>query len=126
MSNLREELINRRKKIEFLLFGDFNLPSTAFSNANSVFFNNFSFLNFKQVNNVLNKNNILLDYVITNSDTCSVSLNTLPIVNVVLHHPPLIINYSFPYYCINNLVHHEILYNWKKANYRQIILKSAL
>jgi len=57
----------------------------------------FSSLNLKQINNVLNKNNILLNYVITNSYTSHVSLNTLPIVNVNLHHQILIINYSFLY-----------------------------
>lgn len=116
-------MLNSYPNAEFLLLGDFNLPSAAFSNAKSLFFNNLSFLNFKQINSVLNKNNVLLDYVITNSDTCHVSLNTLPIVNVDLHHHPLIINHSFPYLHINNLEHHEILYNWNKANYRQIILK---
>lgn len=116
-------MLNNYPNAEFLLFGDFNLPSAAFSNAKSLFFNNLSFLNFKQINNVLNKNNILLDYVITNSDTCHVFLNTLPIVNVNLHHPPLIIKYSFPCLHINNLVHQEILYNWNKANYQNIILK---
>lgn len=99
-----------------LLFGGFYLPSTALSNAKSLFFNNLFFLNFKQINNVLNKNNILLEYFITNSDTCHDSLNTLPFVSVELHHSPLIIKYSFPCPYINNLVHHEILYNWNKAN----------
>lgn len=116
-------MLNNYVNAQFLLFGDFNLPSAAFSNAKSFFSNNLSFLNFKQINNVLNKNNILLDYVITNSDTCHVSLNTLPIINVDLHHPPLIINHSFPYLYTNNLVNHEIFYNWNKANYRQINLK---
>jgi len=80
-------MLNSYPNAEFLLLGDFNLPLAAFSYAKSLFFNNLSFLNFKQINSVLNKNNVLLDYVITNSDTCHVSLNTLPIVNVDLHHP---------------------------------------
>jgi len=102
-----------------ILYSNFD----AFTNAKSFFFNNLSFLNFKQINNVLNKNNVLLDYVITNSDTCHVSLNTLLIVNVDLHHPPLIINHSSPCLHINNLEHYEILYNWNRANYKQIILE---
>jgi len=86
------------------------LHSVEFSNANTVLFNNLSFLNVIKINNILNKNNILLNYVITNSNTCCVSLNTLPIVNVGFFHSTLIIHYSFPYHCINNLVHQEILY----------------
>jgi len=117
-------MLNNYSNAEFLSFGDFNLPSTAFSNSKSLFFfNNLYFLNFKQINNVVNKNNILLDYVITNSDSCHVSLITSPIINVDLHHPPLIINYSIPYLRINNLIHHKLLYNWNKVNSKKIILK---
>lgn len=58
---------NNYLNAEFLIFGDFNLPLAAFTNTNSIFFNNLSFINCKQIN-VLNKNNNLLNYVITNSE----------------------------------------------------------
>lgn len=53
---------------------------------------------------MLNKNNIFLDFIVTSSNICSVSLNNLPIVNVGLHRPSLIVNYSSPFHYINNLV----------------------
>jgi hypothetical protein len=117
------KLLVNYPNVDFLLLGDFNQPSANFCNAKSVFFNNQSYLNFKQINNVLNKNNILLDYVITNSNSCTVLLNNLPIINIDLHYPPLVINYSSHNHYNNSVTQYETMYIWNKADYKQITSK---
>lgn len=77
-----------------VFLGDYNLPSANISNDNSFSFDHLNSLDLCQYNIILNSNNIMLDYVISNCNSAiiSVSLNHFPVVKVVAHHPPLEIN----------------------------------
>ena len=103
-----------------VLLGDYNLPSANFSNKNSFFFDYLDNLNIVQFNNILNFNNVLLDYVISNCKSLFVNLNNFPIVNIDAHHPPLEINFTVES-GVNYISNNEIKYNWDKADYESII-----
>lgn len=77
-------------------------------------------LNLKQVNNALNRNNRLLDLVITDTD-CSVIRESIPLVAEDPHHPALVITVRGPYVTRDNfpvnLDSNRASYNFRKADF---------
>lgn len=67
-----------------MLLGDYNLPSVNFSNLINLFFIFYYLANLilVQFNNIFNSNDVLLDYVISNSKSLSVTLKIFPVVNI--------------------------------------------
>jgi len=74
---------------DIILLGDFNIPSAISINTKNFFFDNISFLNMFQFNNICNSKNDILEYVISNNNYINVILNKFPVVNVDLYHPTL-------------------------------------
>jgi len=110
---------------DIILLGDFNIPSAISTNTKNSFFDNISFLNMFQFNNICNSKNDILDYVISNNNSINVILNKFPVVNVDLYHPPLEISCVVSLLKIKDLKYNEIVYDWEKANYYQIHLSMA-
>lgn len=127
----RENLFSYIENQEYLyqrrmvLVGDFNI-----SHLNNYYVNNFRnqqvdmFLNFveffdcRQINRVLNRNNRLLDVVVTNSK-CRVYQSTFSFVEVDTHHPPLMIEIESETPRQKNLTgnYNSSNFNFRKADF---------
>lgn len=118
---------------EFIIAGDFNLPSAhidinsdfgvTFSpttaQSDSILFG-YSYFNFRQFNKILNNTNSLLDLVFSSLTISPVSLSFDPIIPIDNYHPPLIINSKVPR-TLNTLSRQNVFWNFKKANFIDII-----
>ena len=114
-----EKILVKFPKADFLLLGDYNLPSSIVCNAELYFNDKLSYLNFFQYNHICNVKNVILDYVISNSLNINVILDNCPIIPVDLYHPPLSIVYNLKKCC--NLKFDDFVFNWNSGDYLSII-----
>lgn len=106
---------------KMLMVGDFNLPNL-YDNSNDhrvELFKNFSDLfALRQLNNIKNINNRILDLILSNI-TCTVSRESIPLVPEDEHHPSLNISFYLSIdkkHCFPvNLS--QFKYNFRKANF---------
>lgn len=105
-TNLQNVAIQFRDTEEFLCIGDFNIPDIQWQttpNSNVMIpserkgrraeylFETLEFCGLNQFNNILNKNDRLLDLVISSVDSISVSC-AVPLSKEDKHHPPILID----------------------------------
>mgnify|MGYP005983473333 CR=1 FL=1 len=107
-----------------VIIGDFNIPEF-FASVDGLISGKslglsslMDTLNVKQYNNILNKNNRLLDLVLTNT-SCSVLKSDDPLVEEDPVHPSLIVSILVKTSSDNFLhaITNETSYNFRKANY---------
>lgn len=119
--NLLEQIISTNGNI--LILGDFNIPSfnnNIFDTKRQLMHAFLEFTNTTQFNNIVNINGRLLDLVLSDLKTCTVSRDISPLVKEDVHHPALCINVlpkiinsaKFP---VNSRENNN--YNFRKANY---------
>ncbi|VVC34198.1 Endonuclease/exonuclease/phosphatase [Cinara cedri] len=122
-------LISSRPNNDLLLFGDFNLPNLnkASLNANlnlsspeAIFLENLSFLNLFQINTIFNSYGSILDLILSNCNSQSISLNKDSIVPVDNYHLPINVSYS-QFYTPSPLSFSEETYDWYKGDYINIL-----
>ncbi|XP_063932848.1 uncharacterized protein LOC135144722 [Zophobas morio] len=107
-----------------VIIGDFNIPEFfasvdgLISGKSLALSSLMDTLNVKQYNNILNKNNRLLDLVLTNT-SCSVLKSDDPLVEEDPVHPSLIVSILVKTSSDNFLhaITNETSYNFRKANY---------
>lgn len=100
-----------------IVCGDFNLPSVKWTNNNSVpayqgvitdnvrlVGDQYSLLNFNQINDIPNVNGSLLDLIFSNNDTIRVDHITDSLITCDPYHPSLSISFPYPT-AINQLDH---------------------
>lgn len=102
-------LLNENPNDIFLINGDFNLPNISWLKENtpvllpsvlmpdrkSILFSDFlSITDLKQFNNILNKNNRVLDLVLCNKENVLVESCESPLIWEDLHHKSIIINFT--------------------------------
>jgi hypothetical protein len=84
-------------------------------------FNDFTqFLNFKQINNVRNFNDKLLDLVFTDMKHCNLSRESVPIVTEDAHHPSITVSFIVRKVPFTNFSDFNVctsFYNFRKANF---------
>jgi hypothetical protein len=116
-----------------ILVGNYNTPnlkwqftspscSPTYLNLNQLsvdFLSKISFLNLSQFNTALNKNNTILNLVLSNIDNITVSKFTTPLVPCDVHHPSLLI--IIPLNTYKPIDYNLFTYNFYSCNYSDII-----
>lgn len=127
--SILDNLISSRPNDDLLLFGDFNLPNLnkASLNANlnlsspeAICLENLSLLNLYQINTIFNSHGSILDLILSNSNSHSISLNKDSIVPVDNYHPPINISYSQSF-TPSPLYFSEETYDWYNGDYTNIL-----
>lgn len=95
--NYVEFVYNKHPNHDILLLGDYNLPSANYSNIELTFNYKLSYFNFIQYDQIFNLNNVIFDYVISNSISINVEKNNFPMIPVDPLHPPIIIYFLVIY-----------------------------
>lgn len=113
--NYVEFVYNKHPNHDVLLLGDYNLPSANYSNIELHFNDKLSYFNFIQYNQIFNLNNVILDYVISNSISINVEKNNFPFIPVDLLHPPITITYNYLF--SSELKFNDYVFNWNLDNY---------